>query len=161
MKGYTCFVGGGSPFALGDVEGLLTFYVILQRLCVLCCFIVVLRNVTLAFPPSVMGMKMKHLYAVSVGKLKSFISWPTTASLVYHLILSVEASLKLFQIKLSAGVNFGIAAAPVLLLFVKMGMCSQLFLSSLGSTWNSWPLHFFILKLSSLSLGLLILYISF
>lgn len=31
---------------------------------VLCCFIVVLRNGTLA---SAMGMKMKHLFRVSVG----------------------------------------------------------------------------------------------
>lgn len=60
-------MGGKSPPAMGDVKGLLTFYVIPQRIYILCCFIIVLRNVTLAFPPSVTGMKMNHLCGVSVG----------------------------------------------------------------------------------------------
>lgn len=64
---YTGFLGEKRPFAVGDVKGLLTFYVILQRIYILCCFIVVLRNVTLAFPPGVMGMKMNYLYGVSIG----------------------------------------------------------------------------------------------
>lgn len=65
--------------------------------------------------------------AYQLGKLKSFISWPTTASLVWHLVLSVGASLELFQIKLSAGFNSGTAAAPVLLLFLKIGIVANHF----------------------------------
>lgn len=58
---------GKNPFAMGVVKGLLTFYVILQRIYISHCFIVVSGTVTLAFPPSVMGMKMKHLYGLSAG----------------------------------------------------------------------------------------------
>lgn len=40
------------------MKGLLTFYVILQRICI---FTMALRNVTLAFSPSVMGIENEAL----------------------------------------------------------------------------------------------------